>query len=139
MKTTPTQPVTTGASFPDARPAFGNTLIPTGEAQVGVVKQAQPVEAERPQPVLEHPIAPSEAAATTPAHAAPPATDVQPAASPGPSVSERAAALAAVAQKALQDLPQVSIPERMDHLHTENKTVRDRMQVLEKTLKKSLN
>lgn len=132
MNTPPTKPVTTAPTPPDPEhsPKSGSTLIPTGEAQVGVVKKAPaaPLESERPEPVVEHPVHVPQA--EHPSAAAPSA----------PTVAERTAALAATsAQQPLQESPPVSIPERMNHLHAENKRLRDEMQVLEKALKKSLN
>lgn len=109
-------------------------LIPTGEAQVGVVPKAQPADAApeqtlQPEPVVERrvevPEAPASAAA--PAPAAPAAGTVQ------ARVQELASAVP------LQDSPPVPIPERMNQLSAENKRLRDDMQSLEKALKKTLN
>ncbi len=115
-------------------------LIPTGEAQVGVVSKAQPAatapeQTLQPEPVLEHrievPPAPTPASAAASAPAA--ATD----AAPAGTVQARVQELASAAP--LQDSPPVPIPERMNQLSAENKRLRDDMQSLEKALKKTLN
>ncbi len=110
-------------------------LIPTGEAQVGVVSKAKPAapapeQTLQPEPVVERrvevPEAPASAAAAAPTEAAPAST-----------LQARVQELASAAP--LQDSPPVPIPERMNQLSAENKRLRDDMQSLEKALKKSLN
>lgn len=123
---------------PSAKPTTSSGLvIPTGEAQVGTVKSAPPAQEIQPEPVLEHrvaPPAPAPSHATAPVHSAPP-----PAAPEAPSIAERTATLAATSPAPLQESPQVSIPARMNQLHSENQRLRDELQNLEKALKKTLS
>jgi hypothetical protein len=142
-------------------------VIPTGEASVGRVskkedsKDSAPVQAapsdRGPQPVLEHAVrapqdsevAPKAAAAaeeaepqalaTAPdaAEPAPPATE---ALQPEPVLSEPAAvAQEAIAPPPLQESVQLSIPERMNQLHSENKRLRSEMEALERALQKPMS
>ena len=108
--------------------------LPTGESQIGVVRRpaAEPADG----PVLEHRVAvppppPSEPPASAPAAPAMPAAVPQvPAAAPAPVSAVRMT-------PALQESLKVSIPERMNHLSTENQRLRDELQALAESLKRN--
>jgi hypothetical protein len=100
----------------------------TGGSQVGVVQRpgAQPAQ---PEPVLEHRVEmPQEPQADPVSHVA----EAQP--------QETVPVTAEAPEPAppLQESPQVSMPVRMSQLQTENKRLRDEMDALERSLKKTL-
>lgn len=111
--------------------------LPTGESQIGVVRRPSAPQAEGP--VLEHSVAvpeapPEETVASQPAPSEP-APSAPSAPAPVPAPAPQAPALSQVrASLALQESPKVSIPERMNHLSTENQRLRDELQALEEAL-----
>lgn len=138
-------------------------IIPTGEAAVGRVddKQATPSPApqrrlasdDSPQPVLERPVPGLPNSEPMPASApraekVAPEISATPNAVPQPSeplqaepvVSEPVAiAPQVIARPPLQESVQVSIPERMNQLHSENKRLRSEMEALERALQKPMS
>ena len=111
--------------------------LPTGESQIGVVRRPSAPQAEGP--VLEHSVAVPEAPLEAPPQesvASPPAPSEAAASAPlAPAPAPQAPALSLVrANLALQESPKVSIPERMNHLSTENQRLRDELQALEQAL-----
>lgn len=109
---------------PDAEPTASATQLPSGQSQTGVVRR--PVAAQDDGPVLEHSIEVPETEAET-VTAAP--------AAPAPVAPPVVSAAPLRTLSALQESPKVSIPERMNHLTTENQRVRDELLALEKSLK----
>lgn len=123
-------------SDPQNTPATpGAPQLPTGESQIGVVRRtANPPE---DGPVLEHSVA-VPAADTVPEASPQPLTTASPAPTPAPAppAAPPVAAPAPLRARApLQETPKVSIPERMNHLSTENQRLRDELQALEDALK----
>lgn len=117
--------------------------LPTGESQIGVVRRPTAPQADD-GPVLEHSVAvpeapPEETVASQPAPSEPapsepaPSTPSAPAPVPAPA-PQAPAAIPVRASLALQESPKVSIPERMNHLSTENQRLRDELQALEEAL-----
>ena len=111
--------------------------LPTGESQIGVVRR--PAAPEADGPVLEHSVAVPQAAPGEP-EAIEAAVEPAPAPEPAPQAQAAPAAPEAPAAPvratpALQESPKVSIPERMNHLSTENQRLRDELQALEQSLK----
>ena len=110
--------------------------LPTGESQIGVVRR--PAAPEADGPVLEHSVAVPQAAPGEPEAIA---AAVEPAPAPAPEPAPQAQAAPAApaapvrAAPALQESPKVSIPERMNHLSTENQRLRDELNALEQSLK----
>lgn len=113
----------------DSAQASAASQLPTGESQIGVVRRpgAAAAAPEAEGPVLEHSVAVPEVPAE-PIAAEPQPEPQAPPAPAAPVVPVRAA-------PALQESPKVSIPERMNHLSTENQRLRDEMQALEQSLK----
>ncbi len=122
--------------------------LPTGESQIGVVRRPTAPQADD-GPVLEHSVAvpeapPEETVASQPAPSEPapsepapsePAPSAPSAPAPAPAPAPQApAAIPLRASLALQESPKVSIPERMNHLSTENQRLRDELQALEEAL-----
>ncbi len=112
--------------------------LPTGESQIGVVRRPTAPQADD-GPVLEHSVAvpeapPEETVASQPAPSEPaPSAPSAPAPVPAPA-PQAPAAIPVRASLALQESPKVSIPERMNHLSTENQRLRDELQALEEAL-----
>ena len=112
--------------------------LPTGESQIGVVRRPTAPQADD-GPVLEHSVAvpeapPEETVASQPAPSEPaPSAPSAPAPVPA-SAPQAPAAIPVRASLALQESPKVSIPERMNHLSTENQRLRDELQALEEAL-----
>ncbi len=112
--------------------------LPTGESQIGVVRRPTAPQADD-GPVLEHSVAvpeapPEETVASQPAPSEPaPSAPSAPAPVPAPA-PQAPAAIPLRASLALQESPKVSIPERMNHLSTENQRLRDELQALEEAL-----
>ena len=108
--------------------------LPTGESQIGVVRRPAAPQAEGP--VLEHSVAVPPADSTEPEAPVPAPAPVS---VPSPVSAAPAAPAAPTAPvrvtPALQESPKVSIPERMNHLSTENQRLRDELQALEQSLK----
>ncbi len=116
--------------------------LPTGESQIGVVRRPTAPQADD-GPVLEHSVAvpeapPEETVASQPAPSEPaPSAPSAPAPVPAPVPAPAPQAPAAIPLRvslALQESPKVSIPERMNHLSTENQRLRDELQALEEAL-----
>lgn len=112
--------------------------LPTGESQIGVVRRPTAPQADD-GPVLEHSVAvpeapPEETVASQPAPSEPaPSAPSAPAPVPAPA-PQAPAAIPVRVSLALQESPKVSIPERMNHLSTENQRLRDELQALEEAL-----
>ncbi len=112
--------------------------LPTGESQIGVVRRPTAPQADD-GPVLEHSVAvpeapPEETVASQPAPSeTAPSAPSAPAPVPAPA-PQAPAAIPVRASLALQESPKVSIPERMNHLSTENQRLRDELQALEEAL-----
>ena len=112
--------------------------LPTGESQIGVVRRPTAPQADD-GPVLEHSVAvpeapPEETVASQPAPSeTAPSAPSAPAPVPAPA-PQAPAAIPLRASLALQESPKVSIPERMNHLSTENQRLRDELQALEEAL-----
>lgn len=133
-------------------PSSSASALPTGESTTGVVRRQpagdEPVLERRVATPPEAPEAAPPAAAVAPAAAAPaaaaPAAAPPAPATPAPVVTASVAPAAApvqasVAQPALQESPKVSIPLRMNQLHSENQRLRDEIDALEQSLKSPPN
>lgn len=110
--------------------------LPTGESQTGVVRR--PAAPEADGPVLEHRVAVPQAAPDEPEAieaAAEPAPEPEPQPAPQAQAAPAAPVAPVRATPALQESPKVSIPERMNHLSTENQRLRDELNALEQSLK----
>ncbi len=110
--------------------------LPTGESQTGVVRR--PAAPEADGPVLEHSVAVPQADPVEPEAieaAAEPAPEPQPEPAPQAQAAPAAPAAPVRAAPALQESPKVSIPQRMNHLSTENQRLRDELDALEQSLK----
>ena len=115
----------------EANPA---SPLPTGESHTGVVRKA----ASTPEntPVLEHsaavaePAPPAEPAAVDTSETAPaPAPVASPAPVAPPAVAQ------AVVRPALQEIPKVPIPVRMNQLQSDQQRLREELEALENALK----